>query len=158
MVQAALSQATALTEAYSANSTVDLHRDAITLRMYNREYEPDLQTNLTVNIPNPNYNVRSRTRTGPTQNWQDGNEAQIEYLKHNLVNTPVEVSSAVDYRAVRRTPIDYLGRLRQKQLRTINTDLENLVVTALNAATISEITVGSKDVNISQAGLSLIHI
>lgn len=155
MAQNALSTAAALTVAYSAKSTVQLNREAIMLRAMDRSYETELQTNLDVKIPNPNYNVRSRTRTGPTQNWQDGNEGMIEYLDHLLVNTPVEVSSIVDYRAARRTPIDYLNRLRSQQIADANVSLENLVVTALDSATIVETKIGSNTNRVGADGMAV---
>ena len=143
MSQNNLSTAAALTQTFSSESTSDLHRAAVLLRLLNRNYEDELQNNLTAKIPNPNYNVLANPRTAPTDAWQAGNQAQIEYLEHTITDTPIEVASKVDYRALRRTPIDYMTRLREKQLRTINTSLEDTVLTALDAATLTAFDFGT---------------
>ena len=147
----------ALTHYFSRTSTKDLHRDAIIPRLCDRSWEADLQTNYQTKIPNPNYNVGVRARsqgtigtpaTSLTEGWASnaawgggadfgasGSFVALQYIDHDIASDPVEVSNVIDYRSMRRTPIDLMTRVREKQIRTINTTLEDRIVTALDAAT-----------------------
>ena len=144
----------ALTHYFSRTSTKDLHRDAIVPRLCDRSWEADLQTNYQTKIPNPNYNAADRNPARaqgvlgtPTSdltsgwtpaaqaNWATGNFVALQYIDHNIAGDPVEVSNVIDYRSMRRTPIDLMTRVREKQIRVINTTLEDKVVAALDAAT-----------------------
>ena len=133
MAQTALSNAAALTQEYSDQSTLEFYRMGVLDRLMDTRWGTGLATDITVKIPNPVYNTKLRDRTGPTQDWDSGNESTLDYIDHTLVDTPIEASAIIDYRALRRTPIDYIPRMVEDVRRKSTIRAEDKLVTFMNA-------------------------